>query len=575
MPKRFSDVVGVTTEELWAEGAFDAFVDIDARFHIDPHLLEKTAVPELQGAYQKVQQRFEDVLHLLAYSQKPGDFYYKKAKAKLLFRELRFISLGYSKGERKNRAKGKGIGSKLADQLTTTAAEIVKVGIKDPKIFELVGLLEEGIGADRISDMMARIIIVELLQFTERVSQNLELKTWPIDYKGKSYQIPLTPQKREPIVFVPHEILRPLPIAFDWTDLDVVRVYNAELRETLNDDIGITWKDATNLRKISKEKLKEILLADRDLFDDLLTQYEAKPATPYDYESDPDGGLIWYRLAEEWAEKYPALLDDIAVVTPEVIHEVVVRICNHFGRLLEHDGLSVFLFNDDGRLRREGYARLLFYGLADAYCRANNLDLSLEAKWGRELVMFKISRGFRARVFVAVKYSRNGHLVQQYETAIEHYHWREGQTVYLVIQTAKSEGTLAALKTLKQEAQADGKPVPELLIYDGRLNEVTQGVLWEIGADDDRLIEAAKASQKQGLTAVSDEVDDESLELRARRLSIRPFRLERWDTIIELREQHGLTQSQIAERLVQDVVVIKRDCRDMRRKEYWNWEDVP
>lgn len=95
---------------------------------------------------------------------------------------------------------------------------------------------------------------------------------------------------------------------------------------------------------------------------------------------------------------------------------------------------------------------------------------------------------------MAVKYSRNPHLVTQYEAAIENYYFREGKTVYLVIQTAESKETLATLKELKRKAQADGKPVPELLIYDGRLNEITQGILWEIGADDDRLVEATKTT---------------------------------------------------------------------------------
>ena len=38
-------------------------------------------------------------------------------------------------------------------KLAKTAYDIVKAGIEDFDIFELIGLLEEGIGADRISYM--------------------------------------------------------------------------------------------------------------------------------------------------------------------------------------------------------------------------------------------------------------------------------------------------------------------------------------------------------------------------------------------------------------------------------------
>jgi hypothetical protein len=45
MPRRYSDAFGVLPEQLKMEGAFNGFVDIDAKFHIDPHLLAVTLHP--------------------------------------------------------------------------------------------------------------------------------------------------------------------------------------------------------------------------------------------------------------------------------------------------------------------------------------------------------------------------------------------------------------------------------------------------------------------------------------------------------------------------------------------------
>lgn len=490
MAKRFSDVVGVTSEELWAEGAFDAFIDIDARFHIDPHLLEKTTIPELKDAYGRLKNHFVGILSLLEVSRQPGDFFYKQAYKKLLFKEFDFICLGYTKDKTRRGAQGSGIGPKIAAQITRTAAELVRGGTKNPLIFELVGLFETGVGADRISDMTARVIAEDLMRFTERVCRNLQINTWSVNYKGTYFHVPLEPRKNKPLVFVPYEILRPLPIAEDWTDLDIVTVYNAELRTIFNKVVGITWKDATNERKLKKEKLKEILLKDPELRDDLIHQYKIKPPEQYDFENDPLGCLLWYKVAQEWAAKYPLLLSDVAHVTPEKIHEVVMRICNHFKRVLALHGLSHELYIDGERLKKEAIARLIFYAIAETYCEANNLDLSLDAQGGREMVKFKMSRG-RAKVYVSVKYSRNANVVEQYAAAVANYEIlaRDGDVIFLVIRTHESLDTLESLQKLKSEATRDGRRVPELVIADGRITEITRGRLWEFGFDDEKPFE--------------------------------------------------------------------------------------
>ena len=86
--RKFSDVLEVTEEALWEEGAFNAFVDIDARFHIDPHLLQKTKIPEFANSYERITAYFENVLRLLRGSKKPGD-----ALFRLLYRTPKFVQV--------------------------------------------------------------------------------------------------------------------------------------------------------------------------------------------------------------------------------------------------------------------------------------------------------------------------------------------------------------------------------------------------------------------------------------------------------------------------------------------------
>lgn len=166
MIHRISDALKVTPEALEKAGIFNGFVEIDSRLHVDPHLLRFATTPELKYSYEHFTQYFEEVIHLLDASKRFGDIFYKKAIQKLIFHEIPIAALGYSK----TGIRGSGIGSGYAWELAKTASEIISVGIRDPVIFELVGLLEEGVGADRISDMTIRIILDDLLRFSQRVS---------------------------------------------------------------------------------------------------------------------------------------------------------------------------------------------------------------------------------------------------------------------------------------------------------------------------------------------------------------------------------------------------------------------
>lgn len=94
------------------------------------------------------------------------------ARDKLIFPELQAISLGNSTDGN----PGKGIGKGLATKIANTAWQITRAGVNDPAIFELVGLIEDKIGADRISDMTIRIILPDLLAYSERIAKAFKFR---------------------------------------------------------------------------------------------------------------------------------------------------------------------------------------------------------------------------------------------------------------------------------------------------------------------------------------------------------------------------------------------------------------
>jgi hypothetical protein len=464
LARRISDVLCVTPEALSTQGAFDGFADIDAQFHVDPHLLQSTTIPEFLGSHSKLEAHFNGIITLLSNSQNKGDRLYRQAVNHLEFPEIRQLKLGYATGT----AGGKGIGHGLAQRIAATASEIISAGIKDPTIFELVGLFEDNIGADRISDMTISIVLADILQYSQRVAKNLSIKTRDFTYRNERYQLPYDSFSKKFIPLVPKEILRDLPVALDWEDVDVVAGYNRDLRNRVNRIIGKTWKQAH--KRLPKRVLKDCLLSNPELINDLIKLYKDKTNKQYDFERDPAGELIWAYIAAEYSQQYPlklALKPDAAVP----ILEVVKDICSHFKELVELNGLNILLYSDKKKLRHERFAQRLFYGIADAYCRANNLDISCEPNAGSGPVDFKISRGYEVKINVEVKYSSNPRLIHGYQTQLPTYNNAEKtiHSIYLVIRTTQSESGIKSIFKLHDDSKKQGMRVPQIIVIDGRI----------------------------------------------------------------------------------------------------------
>ncbi len=409
---------------------------------------------------------------MLGASSQRGDRFYRQALGRLVFRELPFAALGYSK----DGIGGSGIGLGIARQLVTTADEIVEAGIKEPDIFELVGLFEENVGADRVSDMIVSIILPDILKYTHRVANNLGVQLMTFKARVEEFELPYVSEltsrrkfRRRPIVLFPKEILRPLPIAYGWEDIDRVCAHNQEVRERVNHIIGDTWKRATSCH-VSKRELRKALLENPEALRDLLSQYRKKPAERYDFDRDPDGELIWNDIARAYAEQFPLKLETKRRVTAENILELVTAICEHFRRLVENNGMHEAFYNDSGKRRHERFAQLLFFAVADAYCTANELDLSREPNAGRGPVDFKLSHGYKAKVNVEVKYSSNNKLLDGFTKQLRIYDAAEQtqHSMYLVIRTTESTATIDSILELRSQELREGKRVPDIIVVDGR-----------------------------------------------------------------------------------------------------------
>jgi hypothetical protein len=128
-------------------------------------------------------------------------------------------------------------------------------------------------------------------------------------------------------------------------------------------------------------------------------------------------------------------------------------------------------YRDDActKPKREEAAQKLFFGVADAYCQSNNLDLSPEVNAGRGQVDFKISRGYNSRVLVETKLTSNSRLQHGYETQLTEYQKAEKthHAIFLVIDVGGYSKTRykTFLRAVEASQQSDQR-VPDVIIVD-------------------------------------------------------------------------------------------------------------
>jgi len=430
MPVSMSMLLDVDPSALADLGAFDPILDLDTRLFIDPHLLKHVDVPEFEQSYQNLQDHFRAIAKLLAASDATGDAFWRQADRMMTWPEVKGLCIGYaSKG-----TSGSGIGPELRARLLATAKAIINKGRNDPEIFELVGLLEQDFGPDRISDMTANVIRSDLATYTRRVYSTLvDNGATAIEVDGET-DLPLNPFTQKPLLLVPQVLLRDLPVALDWSGRDLVAQHNQELRDRLNQFIGQSWKDV--IADLSKSSLKKTLLEYPELIDDLVRVYAEKDAQPYDFARDRAGEYRWFPETQRMANENPLPLGLPAVPTVDEVEAMILLICERFTQLVENNGLCKLFYNDGGKVKHESAIQLVFFGIAESYCRANGIMMARESDSGRGPVDFKFGTNMENSVLVEVKKSSNtSGLKKGVEKQLPEYMDAEGskRAIYLVV----------------------------------------------------------------------------------------------------------------------------------------------
>lgn len=470
----FSDKFGVDENWLKKRSIFDPTLDIDSPLFVDPFLLMDSKHIEFSKcASERYEERFVEIYKLLRLSNQEDDKAWKGAYKKFKFGELSGLSgtcLGYSK----HSTKGRGFGPILSKKALIWAKGVIDLGVQDIELFSSMSLFEGGIGADLISDMVINITIDCIINFNNRVYNeikkdlNIDVFREEHDLIGRTAMLPRNPFSNEgaPVILLAADILKHLPIMEDPRNLADIAKENAELRDRVNQNISEIWKIRT---KKEKEEIKRRAMESSASFQTLLDLLKILEKTPYDIHKDPDGLIEWRSLAQNFTALYKLdISDDKNLKGVNRIDFICKKIIEQFRSLVEDNHLSKS-FYVDYKPRHERFAQLLFYAIAVAYCDANDLDVSPEADAGVGPVDFKFSQG-RSKVVVEIKLSTNSQLVNGFRKQLTAYMKAEKTDYghYVVIDVGKLGGKWEKLNDL-YDSNKDFAKTKKIHLVDGTI----------------------------------------------------------------------------------------------------------
>lgn len=161
---RFSEHFGIqrSNEDDW----FDPHLTIDTKLFMDPLLL-LSAGGYWAGAHDELIAHFVRCYELVAKSVGENSVSAKAARRLSTFPEPFELGLGYTASGTRGSASGDSYAVRMADGVAVAIA----AGLAQPEHVEEIGILNEGVGADRISDATANVIKARLISYTQDVAR--------------------------------------------------------------------------------------------------------------------------------------------------------------------------------------------------------------------------------------------------------------------------------------------------------------------------------------------------------------------------------------------------------------------
>lgn len=466
MPTRYSKYFKVSPHAFEERGVFNAYIDEDSRFYVDPLLLRETNIPEFKNAYETFLDYFRAFVPLVKHVQSPTEsdrFFYRIIK-RFTFPELQYTGLGFSKGN----SRGRGISGKLSIQLATTAYDIIKAGYEDPEIFALMPLIEDKIGQDRISDMTIAILRRQFLAYTQRISSelNIETRRCRLTY-DEYYEVPFLGNNA--VHFIPSSFINDLFIATSFEDVSEACDYNDRLKAKIASIIGATWKEYSHY---SKSDWKHIILNEQRCYDAAIDYYKSITGLSYDFDADIHEKCLDLKFSKLAFEHPIQFLNGIFKSPKEKVFNWTMAICEEFKHLVEDNRMSEIVHRNK-RTPDETDWQYILYMIADAYIMGADLDLKVtrEANPGPGEEDFLFSYGIDAQTVIEIKRSGNKDILHGYRVQLPAYIRADkadhGIFIVIIDDASQEEDTKQKLEAVKKDMEDKGETTYPIIYVKG------------------------------------------------------------------------------------------------------------
>lgn len=430
---RFNDEFGITEQYDY----FDPVLVADTELFVDPFATFNQTDTFFAGSFDRIIKFFNEAFKLAAKSDRNiNSISYKKLQDMLVFPEINEIGLGYSSSN-----SGAGASKHFRDQMISAIYYSIERGLKEYRHFEEIGIFEEGIGCDRISDITCNILKTNIIKYTQNICKELNVPMFPIRMKHIDFDfeqlrwingtvdLPYNKYKNRGILLVPKRFVNELPTI----NADDFKDYIWDIKnETLRNDLNYAIK-----KDIDKKEIIKIARQNPDWVAEYENIKEHAGFKPYDLESDPKGKYLWSsKNVQDFTVKHPVCYEN-----KENLAQCIIDMCYSFKNFIESEGGYKLLWNDNNKPKPESAVQLLLYGITKAHCMHLDIDLSKECNAGSGPVDFKYSQGFQRRVLIETKLVSNSKYWNGLTKQLPKYMEAEGiqDGIYMLISFSADE----------------------------------------------------------------------------------------------------------------------------------------
>jgi hypothetical protein len=240
-------------------------------------------------------------------------------------------------------------------------------------------------------------------------------------------------------------------------------IYEIEaIRDAVNDFLGPMTEATLGERK---KALRAAVLSSLDRFRQVF-EIVLNASDTYDPNEDILNFYAFRDLLSADLGPFRNTIEAPARPSRQELARIVGEIIEHFRHMVEQNNLWELLWTA-GKPKRERAAQLLFFGIADVFCKANNIDISPETHSGGGPVDFKFSTGYDNRILVEVKRS-TGTVVHGYKKQLEIYKTaaRTDAAIFLIIDVGGMGDKLETIQEVQRQARARGEVASEIVVVD-------------------------------------------------------------------------------------------------------------